>query len=419
MDLILLSIGTEILKGRIANTNAQHMAARLFASGFGVREILSIGDTEEAIISSLEGCFAKAQVVIATGGLGPTRDDITKTAACRYFGKKLIFDEELFKKLELFFFSLGYKSFPELSRNQALVPEGATVLPNPRGTASGILFEEQGRLLFLLPGVPGEMKGLLDEQVLPLLLKRFRAGEPETAIVRTIGLGESVIAERIEKGLSEEELALLGYYPHGGQVDIVISGPPGGQSPSGGAIGRVADHVAAVLEGYVFSRDERSLLEIIGSILSREGKKLAVAESCTGGLLAKRITDIPGSSAWFDSGVVSYSNRSKAAYLGVPPELIEKCGAVSEEVAGAMAEGMRQACPADYALGITGIAGPTGGTPEKPAGTVYIALSDETGTRSQKYKFNGDREQVRTRSVIKAVELLWRKLKEDYPLVLP
>ena len=415
MDLILLSIGTEILKGRIANTNAQYMAARLFASGFGVREILSIGDTEEGIISALDECFAKAQVVIATGGLGPTRDDITKAAACRYFGKKLTFDEELFKNLEKFFFSLGYKSFPELSRNQALVPEGAVRLPNPRGTASGILFEEQGKLLFLLPGVPGEMKAMLDEEVLPLLLKRFRSGKPETAIVRTVGLGESLIAERIEKGLSEEELALLGYYPHGGQVDIVISGPPGSGRPAGGVIGRVADHVAAALEGYVFGRDERGLLEVIGAILTDQGKNLTVAESCTGGLLAKRITDIPGSSAWFDSGVVSYSNRAKTVVLGVPSALIEKCGAVSEEVAGAMAEGMRKACPADYALGIPGIAGPAGGTPDKPAGTVFIALAAGAGTQVQKFKFNGDREQVRARSAIKAAEILWRKLKEDYP----
>jgi len=352
--------------------------------------------------------------VISTGGLGPTRDDVTKSAACRFFNRQLVFDRKIYEKLEKFFLSIGYKSFPERSRNQALVPEGAHVIPNERGTAPGLLIEEGGKMLFLLPGVPQEMKALFDEHMLPLLMDRFQRDSPESAIVRTVGLGESVIAQRIEKGLSEEEISLLNYYPHRGFVDNVIAQSRAAGNVEPVTVGRVAGHVASVLKDYVYTTDERDLLQVIAGMLTAGSKKLAVAESCTGGLLAKKITDLPGSSTWFAAGVVSYSNESKTRFLGVSESLILSHGAVSEEVVKSMAEGVRKSCNTDYALAITGIAGPTGGSEEKPVGTVYIAVSSTESTNAQKFHFNGDREQIRHRGVIKACEILWRRLEREH-----
>ena len=414
MDVILLSIGTEILKGRIVNTNSHYMASRLYAAGFNVSEIRVVSDRQSQIIDTLKECFDRADIVISTGGLGPTRDDVTKSAACRFFNRQLVFDRKIYDRLEKLFLRIGYQSFPQRSRNQALVPEGAHVMPNPRGTAPGLLIEEGGKLLFLLPGVPTEMKALFDDHVLPFLLGRFRQSEPESALVRTVGLGESTIAERIEEGLSQEEISLLNYYPHGGFVDIVIAETGVGGKLDQGTVDRVAGHVAGAVSDYVYSRDERSLLQVIAGMLTACGKTLAVAESCTGGLLAKKITDLPGSSDWFAAGVVSYSNDSKTALLGVPEALIASHGAVSEEVAESMAQGVRKNCNADYALAITGIAGPTGGNKEKPVGTVYIASAFGESPQASRFNFYGDREQIRHRSVVKACEILWRRLKEKH-----
>ena len=412
MDVILLSIGTEILKGSIVNTNSHYLAGRLYAAGFNVSGIRVISDSQATIIDTLKECFDKADIVISTGGLGPTRDDVTKSAACRFFNRQLVFDREIYDKLEKFFLRAGYKSFPQRSRNQALVPEGAHVMPNPRGTAPGLLIEQDAKLLFLLPGVPTEMKALFDDHVLPFLLERFRQGAPESALVRTVGLGESVIAERIEEGLSEEEISLLNYYPHGGFVDIVIAETGAGGKVGAHTVDRVAGHVAGVLSGNVYTRDEKSLLQVIAGMLSAGGEKLAVAESCTGGLLAKKITGLPGASDWFTAGVVSYSNKSKTRLLDVPEALITSHGAVSREAAESMARGAQKNCQADYALAITGIAGPSGGSEEKPVGTVYIALASAGSTEVSRFNFNGDREQIRHRSVVKACEILWRRFEE-------
>jgi nicotinamide-nucleotide amidase len=413
MDVILLSIGTEILKGRILNTNSHYMASRLYAAGLNVSEIRAISDRQSQIIDTLKECFDKADIIISTGGLGPTRDDVTKSAACRFFNRQLVFDQKIYDRLEKLFLRIGYKSFPQRSRNQALVPEGAHMMPNPRGTAPGLLIEEGGKLLFLLPGVPTEMKALFDDHVLPVLLARFRQGKPESALVRTVGLGESLIAERIEEGLSEEEISLLNYYPHGGFVDILIAQTSAGDRIDSGTVDHAAEHVASLLSEYVYTREERSLLQVIAGMLTAGGKTLAVAESCTGGLLAKKITDLPGASDWFAAGVVSYSNESKTKFLGVPESLIASHGAVSEEVARFMAQGARTNCNADYALAITGIAGPTGGSKEKPVGTVYIAVASEESTEASRFNFNRDREQIRHRSVVKACEILWRRLKKE------
>jgi competence/damage-inducible protein CinA-like protein len=409
MDVILLTIGDEILKGRILNTNARFMAQRLFAAGFSVREVRCVGDSEVRIIESLEQCFSQAPLVIATGGLGPTRDDRTKKAACSFFNRELVLDEELLSELKKRFAAMGYSEFPERSVCQAEVPQGAQVLPNPWGTASGLLLEDANRALILLPGVPIELQGLMNEEVLPLLSDRFGRSRSESEIVRTIGLGESLLAERVEVPLGPEEKNLLSYYPHGGMVDVVISSESPDASDTN-KLRRIADTVAASVSDYVYGRDERSFYEVVGELLRQRGYKVALAESCTGGLLAKKMTDVPGSSDYFECGVVSYSNEAKKILLGVPEKLIAEHGAVSEQVCRAMAKGLKKRTGADYTIAITGVAGPGGGTSEKPVGTVCIGLCSPAKTTVERISLTGDREQVRLRSSVKALELLWFNL---------
>lgn len=410
MDLTLLTIGAEILKGRTLNSNAQYISTALYAAGFGVREVLCVGDSEAEILRAIEEAFRITPVVIATGGLGPTRDDVTKTAACRFFNRRLVRDDKLMAHLENLFQRLGYECFPERSRGQAEVPEGATVFPNRRGTAAGLLIEDSDRLLFLLPGVPVEMRSLIDEEIVPYLRGRFAAGSLGAEIVRTVGLGESVLAERIEQGLDERGRELLSYYPHGGLVDVVISAPPGSDEPGAAELDRVADHVASTVPEYVYCRDNRDLFQVVGDLLAERGQTVAFAESCTGGWLSKSFTDTSGASRYVLGGVVSYSNALKSGLLGVPTELIESHGAVSEPVCRAMAEGLGRSSGADYTVSVTGIAGPEGGTEAKPVGTVFIGIRGPGGNECRHFAFTGDRAQVRRRSVIKAAELLFRAL---------
>ncbi|MCE5270203.1 competence/damage-inducible protein A [bacterium] len=412
MDVTILTIGAEILKGRTLNSNAQYISLALNAGGFAVREVRTVDDNDPAILGALEEAFRSVPVIVATGGLGPTRDDVTKSAACRFFNRGLVQDESVMQHLKALFARMGYGCIPKSSLGQALVPEGATVLPNRRGTAPGLLLEEAGWMLFLLPGVPVEMEVLIDEQVVPLLKRRFGGEVRPSAVVRTVGIGESVLAERIEAGLAEADREYLSYYPKGGLVDVVISPPPSLAVADSGTVERIADHVAAVAAEGVYSRDERDLFQVDGDLLAGRGQRLALAESCTGGWLAKTFTDAPGSSRYLESAVVSYSNAAKSTFLGVEEALIQAHGAVSEPVARAMAEGVRQRAGADYALSLTGIAGPGGGSPEKPVGTVFIALAGPGGTAVRHFSFGGDREQVRWRAVVKAAELLWRTLTE-------
>ena len=414
MDVTLLTVGTEILKGRTLNTNAQYISTALHAAGFGVREIRCVGDSEAEILRALDEAFRSVPVVIATGGLGPTRDDITKTSACRFFNRTLVQDDKLMVSLEELFQRMGYECFPERSRGQALVPEGATVFPNRCGTASGLMLEDDGRMLFLLPGVPVEMQVLIDEQIVPWLIRRFTVITRGTEIVRTVGIGESVLADRIEEGLAERDRELLNYYPHGGLVDVVIAAPPEAVDVTGEDLVRVAEHVASQVREYVYGRDNRSLFHVVGDILVERGQTVAFAESCSGGWLAKLFTDIPGSSRYVLGGVVCYSNQSKSEFLSVSPDLIELDGAVSEEVCLAMARGLKQRTGADYTLSITGIAGPGGGTKEKPVGTVFIGICAPEGIECLKFSFAGDRGQVRRRSAVKAAELLFRTLTAEY-----
>ncbi len=413
MDVVILTIGSEILKGRTVNTNASYIAGKLYAAGFNVVQERTVADGENLIIRAFGECFDTAEVVIATGGLGPTRDDVTKAAACKYFSRKLVFDQDYYDHLERLFKRMGYDCVPERSYGQAEAPEGAEVLPNSQGTAPGLWLSSEGRLLVLLPGVPLEMEHLIDEQVLPRLSGRFASDKNHSAIVRTVGIGESTIAEQIEQELAESERELLNYYPHGGFVDVVIASSGEVAPVSEDMVARVSGHVHRVMEKHVYATEEKDIWEVIADYLTSHGQSLAVAESCTGGLLAGAITNVPGASRWFAGGAVTYSNTSKRDLLGVHSVLIKSHGAVSEEVASAMARGAAERMGAQWSLAVTGIAGPGGGSEEKPVGTVFIALGGPDGMRCERYSFSGNRSKVRHRSVVKATELLWRALRRS------
>jgi competence/damage-inducible protein CinA-like protein len=413
MDVLILTIGSEILKGRTLNTNTGYIAGKLYAAGFNVVQERTIADGEGLIIRALQECFSVADIVIATGGLGPTRDDVTKSAACKFLDRQLVFDQNYYDHLKCMFQRMGYDSVPERSYGQAEAPEGAEVLPNSQGTAPGLWLNQDGKLLVLLPGVPREMEHLIDEQVLPRLIKRFSTGKNHSAVVRTIGIGESIVAERIEQELEENERELLNYYPHSGFLDVVIASAGEVAPATAEVVDKVAAHVNRVLEKDVYATEEQHIWEVIAGYLTSRGQKLAVAESCTGGLLAEAVTNVAGASRWFSGGVVTYSNASKRDLLGVRSSLIENHGAVSEEVAIAMARGAAERLCAQWSLAITGIAGPAGGSEDKPVGTVYIALSGPHGSNCERYSFNGNRGKVRHRSAIKATELLWRALRRS------
>jgi len=351
--------------------------------------------------------------VITTGGLGPTRDDITKREVAALFAKALEMDAAVLQSLEERFRRLG-RPMPAVNRTQAEVPAGATVLPNPRGTAPGLWVEDRGRVVVMLPGVPSEMRGLLAEEVLPRLAARTSGTVVRSRSVRTTGIAESALAERV--GAIEEELAplTLAYLPSTDGVELRVTA---WSLREDDAERRLAAAVAQLRERageHGYGEDRIDLAAVVLDQLRARGSRLVVAESCTGGLLSARITAIPGASTVFIGGVVAYDNMVKSGTLDVPPELLDQYGAVSEQVVSAMVEGVQRQFAVDAALAITGIAGPSGGTAEKPVGTVWLAARYRAERRALKRVFPGDRNEIRARSAQAALDLL-RRLLADKP----
>ncbi len=374
MKLEVVTIGTELLLGQILDTNAAELGRGLAAAGVEVVRRSSVADRPEAIRAAVADALERTGFVITTGGLGPTRDDMTKHEVAALFGKALQLDSAVLRSLEERFRRLG-RPMPAVNRTQAEVPEGATVLPNPRGTAPGLWVEDsRGRVVVMLPGVPSEMRGLLAEEVLPRLAALTSGAVVRSRSVRTTGIAESALAERV--GAIEAEIAplTLAYLPSTDGVELRVT-----------AWGLRADEAERLLEAaatqlrqrageHAYGDDGKDLAAVVLDELRARKARLVVAESCTGGVLSARITAIPGASTVFIGGVVAYDNMVKSGTLDVRPELLDQYGAVSEQVVSAMAEGVQRQFAVEAALAITGIAGPTGGTAEKPVGTVWLAV---------------------------------------------
>jgi nicotinamide-nucleotide amidase len=405
----IITIGSEILTGLTVNTNAAFIGERLTAVGVDVRAVVTVDDREADIRAAVETALSRADRVVCTGGLGPTNDDVTKKAVAACFGLKLVLLREAMDRIEAAFRAMGRDMAPA-NRLQALIPEGAEPVPNPVGQAPGFILSRGGRELIALPGVPSEMRAMMDETVVPRL--KAAAGTASAVLaLRTAGLPESDVGRRLEDFPSAFPDVRVGFYPDSRGVTVRLMTFGTSAEACEQRIRESGAAAAGRLGQAVYGKGTDSLESVIGRMLSETGRTLAVAESCTGGLISHRITNVPGSSAYFIRGVVAYRNDAKTALLGVPPGLIEKRGAVSAECAAAMAEGIRSAAGADFGLSATGIAGPSGGSAEKPVGLVFIGCADDSGTKTERHRFLRDRLWNKERSASAALDLLRRRLQ--------
>ena len=411
MKLEVVTIGTELLLGHILDTNAAELGATLAAAGVEIVRRTSVADRPEQIRAAVQEALDRTGFVITTGGLGPTRDDMTKKEVAAIFNKPLVLDDDVLRSLEERFRRLG-RPMPAVNRTQAEVPAGATVLPNPRGTAPGLWVEDDERVVVMLPGVPSEMRGLLAEEVFPRIVARGGRGTTRIVVrsrtVRTTGIAESALAELVEPIEDEITPLTLAYLPSAEGVDLRLTA---WGLPEEEAERRLAARAAQVRElagEHVYGEDRADLAAVMLERMRALELRLAVAESCTGGLLGSRITAVPGSSDVFVGGVVAYDDTVKRELLAVPDALLNAHGAVSEEVVLAMAAGAQRRFGVDAALAVTGIAGPGGGSQEKPVGTVWLAARLGSDARALKRIFPGDRGEIRARSAQAALDLLRR-----------
>lgn len=406
MKAQIITIGDEILIGQIVDTNAAYISRALNSVGVVVTERLSIGDDRDRIIEALDTSLSQCDMVITTGGLGPTKDDITKKTLAEYFHSELVCDKEVYAHVKKMLEERGIE-FNELNQGQALVPACCTVLPNMKGTAPGMWFERDGKVVVSLPGVPFEMEALMQEEVLPRLAEHFSLKQIVHRTMITTGLAESMLAKRIEAW----ENALppyikLAYLPSPSQVRLRLSAYEVDGRKVGEEIDRLFSQLEKIIPQYVVGYQNESIYTSVHKMLLRKGLTLATAESCTGGAIAAHFTSQAGASGYFLCGVVSYSNEAKHNVLGVDMSDIERYGAVSRPVVEQMAEGARRISGADYAVATSGIAGPTGGTPDKPVGTVWMAVATPSGVRSQVKILGSAREQVIERATSTVVAML-------------
>lgn len=407
----IVSVGTELLLGQIVDTNAAYLARVLSELGISMYRRTTVGDNRERLLAALQEALTSADVVFTIGGLGPTMDDITRDVLAEAMGDTLVQDEQIAQQLRRFFAQRG---MPILESNlrQALVPRSGRAIPNPHGTAPGLLFEgKDGKIAIALPGPPNEFIPMVNEQVMPHLRARTGGkGVIRSRILRVIGIGESFVEDKL-KDLMQSSYPTVAPYAKVGEVHLRITAFAETAEAADQVIAERATQIRERLGHVVYGEGEDTLELAVVRLLQQRGETAATGESCTGGLLAGRITDVPGSSKVFLGGVVAYSNAAKTVFLGVPAELIERVGAVSEEVAQALAEGARDRFGATYGIGITGIAGPEGGTPEKPVGLVYIALSQENyKTTVERCEFIGSRGIIRQRATQTALNSLRLRL---------
>jgi len=406
----IIAVGSELLTPDRLDTNSLFLTDRLNAVGIDVAAKVVVGDERRALAVCLREAFARADLVITTGGLGPTDDDVTRDVAAEVMEAPLTEDASLVASLEARF-ARRQIPMPAINRRQALVPAGATVLANPQGTAPGLWLDDGRRSLLLLPGPSRELQPLFDTEVLPALRARGGGRVRRRRVVKVTGLTESQVEDRIrslDRDLRSRDVPVertILASPGLIEIHLAASGVAGAELEA--ALEQAVADTTALVGPAVYSVDGRSLEEVVGGLLARRGWRLAAAESCTGGLLLGRLTNVPGSSAWVAGGVVAYANEVKVAQLGVPESWIAEHGAVSEPVAQAMADGVRERLGAEVGIGLTGIAGPGGGTEGKPVGTVAIALSGPV-REVRTFRFPGDRSMVRALAVAAGLNMVRR-----------
>ena len=406
----IVSIGNEILHGQTLDTNASYLSGKLLSIGIPVVSWHTAADDVDTIVRTFRTATEDADIVIVTGGLGPTDDDVTRQGLAKFLGVSLEFHNELLQKIEQRFKS---RNIPMTANNkiQAYVPTGAKAIENELGTAPGIMAKSNDKLIFVMPGVPSEMKKMFDESVLPQLTKLAAGQIVVVKRLKCFGTGESHIAELLGDMMRRDRNPQVNCTVSSGVITLHVIATAKDRNTAVAMAEKDEKFIRNALGEFVFGADEQTLAQVVGEELAKRRKTIAIAESCTGGLLAKLITDISGASEYFTYGWVTYSNMAKITELGVPAELIEKHGAVSEEVAAAMASQARKKAGSDFAISITGIAGPTGGTNDKPVGLVYIGLCDAQRVQTKRFIFLADRESVRMRAAQTALNMLRLRLR--------
>ena len=406
MKAEIIIVGNEILSGYIVDTNSAFLSSELLKLGIEVIRKTVIPDKKSEILTSLQEGIERADIIILTGGLGPTHDDITKKSVASFLKRRLVLNDKVLTKVKEHFKKKDAE-MPQVNTSQALIPQGTIVLDNPVGTAPGLLFEEEENIIILLPGVPTEMKEIFNTAVQPYLAKQSGGKIILTKTINTTGISESALYEKLKDILKTENIAFLPFFA-GVKIRVTVESKTlkGAQNK----LSRITDSLIDKIDDFFYGSDDETLERVIGILLSMRRRTLSVAESCTAGLFMKRITDVPGSSHYFLGGVVSYSDDVKKKILKVSSKILKQKGAVSSEVAKEMAEGVRNLLKADHGVSITGIAGPTGDTEKKPIGLVYIGVSDQNKTYSKKFHFTGTRDIIRAQAVQAALDLLRRRL---------
>ena len=412
----IVSIGNEILSGLTVDTNAAYLSRELVSIGIAVVSSYTVGDQIDLIVWALESAGADADVVLVTGGLGPTDDDLTRQGFAEYLGSELQLQEGLFQEIQFFFARLNLQ-MPAKNKVQAYIPAGTESLANNLGTAPGIMARVKDKLFFAVPGVPAEMRQMFEESVLPQL----KGLATEQAIVslklKCVGAGESRIAELIGELCRRDRNPVINFTVEFGVVTLHIIATAEDEEQARGMVEKDEQLLRSILGDLIYGTEEQTLAEVVGKKLAEQKKTVAVAESCTGGSIAKLLTDVPGASRYFTHGWVTYSNLAKAGELGVSADLIEKYGAVSEQVAEAMARAGRKKADTTFAIGITGIAGPGGGSEQKPVGLVYISVDSDNGCETKRFIFShtsgsqrSARDIIRQRAAQKVLNMLRLKL---------
>jgi len=410
-NAVILTIGNEILSGKTLDTNAHWMSNALDNAGFKISKKISVGDSGEDILQSLIEAGNAGDVVLITGGLGPTRDDITKKTLAGFFNSGMSLNQEAYERLESFFKKRGFR-MTELNRQQAVLPDKCTMIPNDLGTAQGMWFEKDEVVYISMPGVPHEMKNLMTNEIIPRIRDRFMPKPIIHKMIHTAGIGESWLADKIHDWeISLPDSISLAYLPQFGFVSLRLSASGEIEEKLQTDIQKAIDSLNEMVGSYIFGYDDDDLETVIGRLLTNERSTLAVAESCTGGHIGHTITTVPGSSAYFSGGVIAYSNKIKSEVLGVKRATLDNYGAVSEKTVEEMAIGVRKLFGADFAIATSGVAGPDGGTEDKPVGTVCIGIADKNGVSSQKINFVKDRITNIRYTTNRALTVLMERLK--------
>ena len=411
MDAEIIAVGSELLTSNRQETNSLYLTQKLNALGIEVRFKTIVGDNAEHLAQVFRAALGRSRLIFLTGGLGPTEDDLNRQVVAEVLGRPLHEVPEIRRRIEERFARFG-RTMSENNARQALVPEGAEWLENKLGTAPGLWISHQGVAVVLLPGPPKELEAMFEATCAPRLASLASGECLRSRVYKTVGLAESEVDQRIAPLYKNYQNPRTTILATPGVIEVHLQARATNDVEANELLDQLGDRIEAALGEYVFSSGGESLEEVVGMYLVMRQKTVAVAESCTGGLLSERLTRVPGSSNYFLGGMVCYSNELKATLAGVPADLITEHGAVSLAVAQAMAEGVRKRTGASLGIGITGVAGPGGGTPEKPVGLVFIALADENGTQIREFRFPGDRERVRHWATQMALEAVRRRLRD-------